>query len=46
MRKEFELYAKLLPAKGMSGDFFDFFYLNDDTLDYLGVSLTAQKANY
>jgi serine phosphatase RsbU (regulator of sigma subunit) len=31
-RKEYELYAKLIPATKMSGDFYDFFYINYETL--------------
>ncbi|MCP4176538.1 MAG: PP2C family protein-serine/threonine phosphatase [bacterium] len=31
-REEFALYTKLIPAKEMSGDFFDFYYLNDETI--------------
>jgi HAMP domain-containing protein len=32
LRKEFELDAKLSPSKIISGDFYDFFYVNKDTL--------------
>jgi serine phosphatase RsbU (regulator of sigma subunit) len=32
IRNEFELYAKLIPAKEMSGDFYDLFYVADDTV--------------
>ncbi|MCP4178934.1 MAG: SpoIIE family protein phosphatase, partial [bacterium] len=32
LRKEFELDAKLIPSKIVSGDFYDFFYINKDTL--------------
>ncbi|MCF7792102.1 MAG: SpoIIE family protein phosphatase [Victivallales bacterium] len=28
-RDEFELYSNLIPAKEMSGDFYDFFYINN-----------------
>ena len=31
-RKEFELSAALVPAKEMSGDFYDFFFVDDKTL--------------
>jgi hypothetical protein len=31
-RKEFTLYAKLIPAKEVAGDFYDFFYLNENKL--------------
>ena len=31
-KDEFELFAKLIPATSMSGDFYDFYYINDDTL--------------
>jgi sigma-B regulation protein RsbU (phosphoserine phosphatase) len=32
IRNEFELFAALVPAKEMSGDFFDFFFIDDVTL--------------
>jgi serine phosphatase RsbU (regulator of sigma subunit) len=32
LRKEFELDAKLLPSRIVSGDFYDFFYLNINTI--------------
>ncbi|HJO94351.1 MAG TPA: SpoIIE family protein phosphatase [Victivallales bacterium] len=32
IKDEFELYAKLIPAKDMSGDFYDIFYAGKDTL--------------
>jgi serine phosphatase RsbU (regulator of sigma subunit) len=43
---KFEIYAKLIPAKEMSGDFYDFFYVNEDTLcivlaDVCGKGITA-----
>jgi sigma-B regulation protein RsbU (phosphoserine phosphatase) len=31
-RGEFELFATMQPAKEVGGDFYDFFYINDDTL--------------
>jgi len=31
-REEFDLYATMLPAKEVGGDFYDFFLLDDDTL--------------
>jgi sigma-B regulation protein RsbU (phosphoserine phosphatase) len=34
-RKEFTLYATLQPAKQVAGDFYDFFFINDDTLVFL-----------
>ncbi|MCP4181036.1 MAG: SpoIIE family protein phosphatase [bacterium] len=44
--EDFEIYAKLLPAKNMSGDFYDFFYLSDNILglvlaDVSGKGITA-----
>ena len=31
-KQEFELFASLLPAKEVSGDFYDFFFVDNDTL--------------
>ncbi|MCL2242963.1 MAG: SpoIIE family protein phosphatase [Treponema sp.] len=31
-RKEFDLYASMLPAKAVGGDFYDFFFINRDNL--------------
>lgn len=31
-KKEFDLFASLVPAKDVSGDFYDFFFVEDDTL--------------
>ena len=31
-KEEFELFAKLIPAKEMSGDFYDFFFISDEIL--------------
>ena len=46
IRKEFDFYTKLIPAKEMSGDFYDFFYLKKDILgivmaDVSGKGITA-----
>ncbi|MCP4176579.1 MAG: PP2C family protein-serine/threonine phosphatase [bacterium] len=45
-REEFELYTKLIPATKMSGDFYDFFFVNENTIalvlaDVSGKGLTA-----
>lgn len=32
LRKDFEIYAKMLPAREVGGDFYDFFYLDNDRL--------------
>lgn len=45
-RPEFELYAHMAPAKNVGGDFYDFFYLDDDHLvieiaDVSGKGITA-----
>ena len=34
-RKEFEIFAVMKPAKEVGGDFFDFFFLEDDRLCFL-----------
>jgi sigma-B regulation protein RsbU (phosphoserine phosphatase) len=31
-RSEFDIYATMIPAKEVGGDFYDFFLINDDTL--------------
>ena len=43
---KFELYAKLIPAEEMSGDFYDFYYIREDVLsivlaDVSGKGLSA-----
>ena len=35
IRNEFDLYATLKPAKDISGDFYDFFYINDKQIVFL-----------
>ncbi|MBN2350588.1 MAG: SpoIIE family protein phosphatase [Bacteroidales bacterium] len=30
--RQFELYSKMFPAKGVAGDFYDYFFVNADTL--------------
>jgi sigma-B regulation protein RsbU (phosphoserine phosphatase) len=34
-RKEFEIYAHMIPAKKVGGDFYDFFFIDDDHLGFL-----------
>jgi sigma-B regulation protein RsbU (phosphoserine phosphatase) len=34
-RTEFDVYAKMVPAKEVGGDFYDFFFLDDDRLAFL-----------
>ena len=46
INNKFNIYAKLVSAKEMSGDFYDFFYINSDTLcivlaDVSGKGITA-----
>lgn len=33
-RKEFDLYAKMIPAKRVGGDFYDFFFLDEERLAF------------
>ncbi len=45
-KQEYELYAKMVPAKHVGGDMYDFFYLDDDHLvimigDVSGKGITA-----
>ncbi|NIU88429.1 MAG: SpoIIE family protein phosphatase, partial [Nitrosopumilaceae archaeon] len=35
-RNEFEIFANLVPAKHVGGDFYDFFFLQDDEFTYKG----------
>lgn len=35
-RNEFEIFANLIPAKHVGGDFYDFFFLQDDEFTYKG----------
>jgi serine phosphatase RsbU (regulator of sigma subunit) len=37
LRNEFTLSAKLLPALNAAGDFYDFFYVNEDTKDKIAI---------
>ncbi len=34
-RKEFDLYAEMIPAKDVGGDFYDFFLIDDDRLGFV-----------
>jgi sigma-B regulation protein RsbU (phosphoserine phosphatase) len=34
-RKEFELYATMIPARDVGGDFYDFFLIDDDRLGFV-----------
>lgn len=45
-RKEFDLYANMVPAKNVGGDFYDFFFVDEDHLalvmaDVSGKGITA-----
>ena len=45
-RKEFDLFAKMVPAKTVGGDFYDFFFIDEDHLaiviaDVSGKGITA-----
>jgi sigma-B regulation protein RsbU (phosphoserine phosphatase) len=41
-RKEFDIYAHMLPAKEVGGDFYDFFLIGEDTLA-IGISDVSGK---
>jgi sigma-B regulation protein RsbU (phosphoserine phosphatase) len=41
-RKEFDIYAHMLPAKEVGGDFYDFFLVGEDTLA-IGISDVSGK---
>lgn len=38
----FDIYAKLVPAKDISGDFYDIFYLNEDTLAFAVADVSGK----
>jgi sigma-B regulation protein RsbU (phosphoserine phosphatase) len=41
-RKEFDIYASMLPAKEVGGDFYDFFLVNKDTLAVLIADVSGK----
>jgi len=41
-RKEIDLYASMVPAKEVCGDFFDFFFVDDDTLAVLIADVSGK----
>ncbi|MCL2277750.1 MAG: SpoIIE family protein phosphatase [Treponema sp.] len=41
-RKEFDLYANMLPAKIVGGDFYDFFLVNNDNLVFLIADVSGK----
>ena len=41
-RKEFSLYATMTPAKGVGGDFYDFFLLDDDHLALIMADVSGK----
>ena len=42
IRKEFDIYAKLIPANDMSGDFYDFFYVRKDILGIIIADVSGK----
>ena len=48
--KEIDIYASMIPAKEVGGDFYDFYFVNEDTLAFLEsaldkLGLTRREAN-
>ena len=41
-RKEFNLYAKIIPAKEVAGDFYDFFFLDDNQLALIMADVSGK----
>jgi sigma-B regulation protein RsbU (phosphoserine phosphatase) len=41
-RNEFDVYASMLPAKEVGGDFFDFFFIDEDTLVVLIADVSGK----
>ena len=41
-KREFELHALNLPAKFIAGDFFDFFFMDDDTLSFVIADVSGK----
>ncbi|MCL2184623.1 MAG: SpoIIE family protein phosphatase [Treponema sp.] len=41
-RKEFELYASMIPAKEVCGDFYDFFFIDNDNLVILIADVSGK----
>ncbi|MEA2104761.1 MAG: SpoIIE family protein phosphatase, partial [Candidatus Cloacimonadota bacterium] len=41
-RKEFDLYARNIPAKEVAGDFYDFFFLDDDHLAFIIADVSGK----
>ncbi len=41
-RSEFELYAEMITAKEVGGDFFDFYMLNDSTIAFLVADVSGK----
>jgi sigma-B regulation protein RsbU (phosphoserine phosphatase) len=41
-RKEFDIYGSMLPAKEVGGDFFDFFFIGEDTLALLIADVSGK----
>jgi len=43
-RREFDLHALVVPARQVAGDFFDFFFINDDVLALLVADVSGKGA--
>ncbi|GBU20847.1 hypothetical protein R80B4_00734 [Fibrobacteres bacterium R8-0-B4] len=41
-RAEFDIYASMQPAKEVGGDFYDFFFVNDDTLAVIAADVSGK----
>ncbi len=42
LRPEFSIYAKMVPAKEVGGDFYDFFFIDDDRLGFVIADVSGK----